>query len=92
MLNLIIVRIFVGTDIIGGDQDRDRDRDRANPIRNDDVPEVGNEKGTETRDDIESGGVVRETEKGKGATGESVPRGTRIAKENGTPSKRGFNT
>lgn len=80
----------LGTGITGGDRDRGRDRDQPNPRRNDDGPEVGIEREIGTRDDIESGGVVRETEIERGATEGSVRRGTGIARENGIPSEKEF--
>jgi len=82
------LRTIVGIDIIGEDPDRDRDLDRANLRRSDDVPEAKIERGTETRDVIESGGVVHGIETEKGVIEGNVPRGTEIAKENGTLLKR----
>lgn len=86
------INVHVGTGTTGGDRGRDRDRDPANPRRNDGGPEAGSVRGTGIRDDIESGGVVREIGTEKGATEESVPKGTGIARENGIPSKKSFST
>lgn len=87
------VNVHAGTGITGGDRERGQDRDQVNPRKNDDDPEAGSEKGTEIRDDIENGGVVREIETERGVTGGSVPKGTGIARENGIPSiKKSFST
>jgi len=82
------INVHVGTGITGGDRGRDRDRDRPNPRRNDGGREAGSERETEIRDDIESGGVVREIETERGATEGNVLRGTGIARENGILSRR----
>lgn len=80
------INVRVETDTIGGDRDRDQDRGRPNPRRNDGGLEVETVRGRGTRDDIVSGGVVREIETEKEATEENVPRGTGIARENGISS------
>jgi len=62
---------------------RSRSRSRsAEPEKNDGGPRAGTARGTGTRDGIASEGVVREIGIVRGATEGSVPRGTRIVREN----------
>lgn len=82
------MRTIVGIGIIDEDPDRDRDLDRVNLRKNDDVPEAESGRGTGTRDVIENGGVVHGIEIEKGVIEGNVPKGTGIAKENGTLLKR----
>lgn len=78
------INVHVEIDIIDEGRDRDLDPDQANLKRNDDGPEAGIGRGTETRAGIGKGGVVRETEIETGVTEGNVPREIEIAKENGT--------
>lgn len=80
--------VHVGTDIIDEDPDRDRALGLLNLKRNDGDLGAGIVRETETRDDIESVGVVRETGIEKGMIEENVPNEIGIAIENGNPKKR----